>query len=89
MPSIAEQMVLPNSETADFSVSRFLLKPGRGYEESVATFQPYTDTKEPNGEARNAATKLWSGALQKKRRCYIYVNNRLEGNAPLTIDAIL
>lgn len=89
MPSIAEQMALPDSETAGFSVSRFLLKPGRSYAEAVNTFQPYTVTKEPNEEARTAAKNLLKGALQKRRRCYIYVNNRLEGNAPLTIGALL
>ena len=89
MPSIAEQIELTDSETADFSVSRFLLKPGRTYENAVTTFQPYSGTKEPDDEARKAAKKLLKQSLQKKRRCYIYVNNRLEGNAPLTIDAIL
>ncbi len=89
MPSIAEQLDLADSETADFSVSRFLLKPGRSYEEAVRTFDPYKSIQEPNEDARNAARKLVKGALQKKRRSYIYVNNRLEGNAPLTIDAIL
>jgi uncharacterized protein YecE (DUF72 family) len=89
MPSVGEQMILPESETADFSVSRFLLKPGVSYENAVKTYQPYTGTKEANPEARTAATNLVKQSLQKKRRCYIYVNNRLEGNAPLTIDAIL
>lgn len=28
-------------------------------------------------------------AREKNRRAYIFVNNRLEGNAPQTIEAIL
>jgi uncharacterized protein YecE (DUF72 family) len=89
MPPIAEQIELPECETAEFSVSRFLLKPGRIYEQAVNEFSPYTETKEVNEEARVAGKQLIKGALQKRRRCYIYVNNRLEGNAPLTIDAII
>jgi hypothetical protein len=33
--------------------------------------------------------KILQRSLIKKRKGYIYVNNRLEGNAVLTIDGIL
>ena len=89
MPSIAEQIAIKGSDTADFSVSRFLLKPGRSYEDSVKAFQPYTEIKEPNEEARTAAAKILQQSMVKKRRGYIYVNNRLEGCAPMTIDGFL
>ncbi len=89
MPSILEQLSMAGSETADFTVSRFLLKPGRSYADSVAAFEPYTEIKEPNDDARTAAKKILERSLVKKRRGYIYVNNRLEGNAPLTIDGFL
>jgi uncharacterized protein YecE (DUF72 family) len=89
MPSIGEQIAIEGCDTADFSVSRFLLKPGRSYEESVKAFQPYTEIKEPNEEARNAAATILQQSMVKKRRSYIYVNNRLEGCAPMTIDGFL
>ena len=89
MPSIAEQLAIEGSDTADFTVARFLLKPGRSYEESVKTFEPYRGIKEPNEEARTAAQKILEQSMVKKRRATIYVNNRLEGCAPLTIDAFL
>jgi len=89
MPPVSEQMELAGNETADFSVSRFLLKPGRSYADAVKGFQPYTGIKEPNENARIAANKLLQQSLLRKRRGYIYVNNRLEGCAPLTIDGIL
>lgn len=89
MPSVAEQMALEGIETADFSVSRFLLKPGRSYEASVKASQPYSEIREPNDEARGAMRKLLEGSLVRKRRCYIYVNNRLEGCAPTTIGNVL
>jgi uncharacterized protein YecE (DUF72 family) len=84
MPSVAEQMAMPDSETADFSVARFLLKPGRTYAEAVKKFEPYTEAQEPNEEARGAIA-----GLVKRRKGFIYVNNRLEGCAPRTISAAL
>jgi uncharacterized protein YecE (DUF72 family) len=89
MPSIAEQLVIDGSDTADFMVSRFLLKPGRTYEQAVETFQPYEKIQELNEEARAAAKTFLERLLQKGRHGYVYVNNRLEGNAPLTIEEIL
>ena len=89
MPSVAEQLALDGSETAEFSAARFLLTPGRTYEAAVTTFQPYRAILEPDGEARSAAERILQQAMQRKRRGYIYVNNRLEGCAPLTIEGFL
>jgi hypothetical protein len=41
MPPVAKQMAMPGSPTNPSLVAaRFLLKPGRRYEEAVKTFQP-------------------------------------------------
>ena len=49
MPPVGEQMALPGSRTnPNLLAARFLLKPGRKYEEAVKTFQPYDRVKEPN-----------------------------------------
>lgn len=92
MPSVGEQMALPGSVTSqDTAGARFLLKPGRVYEEAVKLFSPYEGTKEINSEAREAGFRLISGALQAKgrRKLFLYVNNRLEGNALETIRAMI
>ena len=89
MPPVSEQLAMEGNETADFSVSRFLLKPGRLYADAVKGFQPYTGIKEANEDARGAASKILNRSIQKRRRGYLYVNNRLEGCAPLTIEGIL
>ena len=53
MPSVGDQMALPGSRTnSDLVAARFLLKPGRRYEQAVKAFEPYDSIKEPNGEAR-------------------------------------
>ncbi|MGO8927058.1 MAG: hypothetical protein ACLQU3_09245 [Limisphaerales bacterium] len=69
----------------------FLLKPGRKYEQAVKAFEPYDSIKEENPEARVAGRALIAEgqAAGPKRRTFIYVNNRLEGNAISTIAAML
>lgn len=92
MPAISEQMALPGSRTnPELLAARFLLKPGRKYEEAVRNFQPYDKTREVNHEARAAGAALIKEgkAEAKKPKVFIFVNNRLEGNALETISAML
>jgi hypothetical protein len=56
MPSVGEQITLPGSRTnPELVAARFLLKPGRQYEEAVKAFEPYDRVKEENPDARAAA----------------------------------
>jgi hypothetical protein len=92
MPPVGEQMLLPGSRTnPELVAARFLLKPGRRYEDAVKAFQPYDKTQEVNEEARKAGAGLIveGERNEPRRKTYIYVNNRLEGNALETISAML
>lgn len=89
MPDIRVQMQLPEAITAGFTVVRALLRPGRPYEEAVATFAPYEQVRDPNPEARQALRDLIARARERNEPAYIFVNNRLEGSAPGTIEAIV
>ncbi|HEY2950934.1 MAG TPA: DUF72 domain-containing protein [Verrucomicrobiae bacterium] len=91
MPSVSEQMALAGSRTNPALVAaRFLLKPGRKYEDAVKAFQPYDQTREVNPQARQAGAALvMEGTQVPRRKTFIYVNNRLEGNALETIWAML
>jgi len=85
-------MALPGSRTnPDLVAARFLLKPGRKYEQAVKAFEPYDSIKEENPEARAAGRALIAEGIAAgpKRRTFIYVNNRLEGNAISTIAAMV
>ena len=85
-------MALPGSRTnPDLVAARFLLKPGRKDEQAVRAFEPYDSIREENPEARAAGRALIEEgkAAGPKRRTFIYVNNRLEGNAIATIDALV
>jgi hypothetical protein len=92
MPPVSEQLAVPGILTQPrLCAARFLLKPGRRYAEAVKTFQPYDRLQEPNPEARKAARSLIAQgkAANPDRKTFIYVNNRLEGNALETIAAML
>ncbi|MDZ7637818.1 MAG: DUF72 domain-containing protein [Bryobacterales bacterium] len=88
MPTLREQMAEEAAYTADFVVSRALLRRGRQYEQAVKSFEPYTRVQDPNPEARQALAQLGRRAELEKRIAYIFVNNRLEGNAPETMMAV-
>lgn len=90
MPPVGEQMALPGSRTnPKLCAARFLLKPGRKYKPAVKLFEPYTRVKEENPDARAAGRALIAEAKARKEEdAFIYVNNRLEGNALETIDAM-
>jgi hypothetical protein len=59
MPPVGEQRALPGSRTnPDLVAARFLLTPGRKYEQAVKAFEPYDTIKEENPEARAAGRAL-------------------------------
>ena len=89
MPPLSEQIQMPDVFTADFTVTRALLRRGRPYEEAVATFSPYKEIHDPDPGTRQALRDLIQRARQRHEPSYIFVNNRLEGNAPATIEAII
>jgi len=89
MPPLERQIELPGAFTADFTVVRALLRHGRMYEKAVEAFAPYEKIQDPNPEARQAMKTLIARAEASKQGAYMFVNNRLEGNAPSTIEAII
>ncbi len=74
--------------TADFTVVRALLKQGRGYKDALKTFEPYRLVQEPNNGARTGMVEIVEMARKRKTLAFLFVNNRLEGNAPGTIEEV-
>lgn len=89
MPELLIQAGIKDAWTADFTVTRALLRFGRPYEQAVEMFQPYEKVQEPNERAREGLRKIVQKSREEKKQSYIFVNNRLEGNAPGTIAAVL
>ncbi|MEO8097694.1 MAG: DUF72 domain-containing protein [Acidobacteriota bacterium] len=89
MPPLHEQIAMPGAFTADFVVARALLRAGRSYEEAVKQFEPYERVQDENAEAREALREVIQRMRKERKPAYIFVNNRLEGNAPETIQAVV
>jgi len=89
MPELRTQIAIPGSATADFGVCRGLLRQGRVYEEAVDAFAPYREVQDPNPEARDSMRVLIGRARENKQFLFLFVNNRLEGNAPTTILSLV
>jgi hypothetical protein len=45
--------------------------------------------QEPNPGARAALKELMERAARQRQLAFLFVNNRLEGNAPGTIEAVV
>jgi uncharacterized protein YecE (DUF72 family) len=89
MPELRHQIAIPGSATAGFGVCRALLRFGRVYEEAVDAFAPYREVQDPNPEARDSMRVLIGRARENKQFLFLFVNNRLEGNAPATILSLV
>ncbi|HEV3164676.1 MAG TPA: DUF72 domain-containing protein [Isosphaeraceae bacterium] len=89
MPTLGEQITIPDAFTADFTVVRALLRHGRTYEQAVKSLEPYQRVQEPDLSTRRALRRIVDRAVMVKKPAFLFVNNRLEGNAPETIEAVV
>src|SRR4029077_1950589 len=88
MPPLVEQHKLMESFTAPFTVLRLLTPLKISYEAAKKRAEPYTKIVGELPEMRRDTVELVRKAVAESRRAYVLVNNRLEGNAPLTVQAI-
>lgn len=88
MPPLVEQHNRMGSFTAPFTVLRLLTPLRMSYEQAKKRAEPYTKIVEEIPEMRRDTVELIRQAVREERRAYVLVNNRAEGNAPLTIQAL-
>ncbi|MEP6934430.1 MAG: DUF72 domain-containing protein, partial [Nitrospirota bacterium] len=89
MPPLADQHDRMGSFTAPFTVLRLLTPLKMTYEAAKKRAEPYTKIVGELPEMRRETVKLVTQAIGEKRQAYVLVNNRSEGNAPLTVQAIM
>ena len=89
MPSLADQHQRMESFTAPFTVLRLLTPLKISYEEAKKRAEPYNKIVGELPEMRRDTVDLVKKAMEEKRQAYVIVNNRTEGNAPLTIQALM
>jgi hypothetical protein len=51
-------------------------------------FSPYENVQDPSPSTRAAMEQVIQRARRKREPAYLFINNRLEGNAPVTLDAV-
>ncbi len=91
MPSLKKQMIAAANAgglSAPFYVTRILTPRGMSYQDAVKAFQPYDRVQRENQEMREDVVRLVQRAVSTARSAYIIVNNRAEGNSPMTLSAI-
>ncbi|MBK9948255.1 MAG: DUF72 domain-containing protein [Nitrospira sp.] len=89
MPPLREQHErMEQRFTAPFMVLRLLTPLKMSYEAAKKRAEPYTKIVEELPDMRRDTVELVKKAIGQKRKAYVLVNNRSEGNAPVTIQTL-
>lgn len=88
MPALVEQHRRLGGFTAPFTVVRLLTPLGITYEAAKKRAAPYDRLVDVLPEMRRETVSLVRSAVSEGRQAYVLVNNRAEGNAPRTIQAL-
>jgi uncharacterized protein YecE (DUF72 family) len=89
MPPLAEQHKRMETFTAPFTVLRLLTPLKISYEAAKTRAEPYDKIVGELPEMRRDTVELVKKAVVENRRAYVLVNNRAEGNAPITVEALV
>jgi uncharacterized protein YecE (DUF72 family) len=89
MPPLADQHKrLHETFTAPFTVLRLLTPLKMSYADAKKRASPYTKIVAELPEMRRDAVALIQQSIAQAKPAYVLVNNRSEGNAPMTIQAL-
>jgi uncharacterized protein YecE (DUF72 family) len=89
MPPLLEQHAKMQGFTAAFTVLRLLTPLKMSYEAAKKRAEPYTKIVSELPDMRRETVQIVRQAVRSEgRRAYVLVNNRAEGNAPLTEQAL-
>jgi uncharacterized protein YecE (DUF72 family) len=89
MPALsAQHAALERTLTAGFTIIRLLTPLGVSHADAVRRYAPYDRLVQPIPPMRTDTLALIDQAVAEQKSVYVLVNNRAEGNAPLTIQAL-
>lgn len=89
MPPLTEQhRRMQEHFTAPFTVIRLLTPLNMSHEAAVKRASPYNKIVGVLPQMRKETVTIIKQAVGENRRAYVLVNNRSEGNAPLTVQAL-
>jgi hypothetical protein len=88
MRPLSKQHTWMQGFTAAFTVLRLLTPLKMSYEAAKKRAEPYTKIVEELPQMRRETVHLVRQAVSESHHAYVLVNNRSEGNAPLTVEAL-
>lgn len=88
-PLAAQHATLGHRFTAPFVVARLLTPLGMSHADALKRASPYTKLVEPLPRMRTETVALIRQVVAEQRSIYVLANNRAEGNAPLTVQALV
>ncbi len=88
-PLLQQHKQMEERFTAPFTVIRLLTPLNMPYEVAKKRASPYNKIVGELPQMRKETVTLIKQAVGENRRAYVLVNNRLEGNAPLTVQALV
>lgn len=89
MPTIGRQLAIHRVFSAPFVVARLSLPPGRRYEDQREAFAPFDRIVAPDEGVRADVAALARACVERNKRLFLTVNNKVEGSSPLTIRALV
>jgi hypothetical protein len=75
--------------SAPFTVMRLFTPRDMAYHDAVKAYQPYHRLVRPLPDMRKDTIRLIDQAVEDHVRAHVLVNNRSEGSAPLTVQALV
>lgn len=88
MPSLGEQRAHQGGALSPTLLVRWMLHAGLRYEAARRRYAPFDRLVDPDPTSREAVTGLALEALQRGREVFVVANNKAEGSAPLTLEAL-
>lgn len=88
MPHPADQLATVPIDNAPFVLVRLLLRPGTRYDARKRAFAPFDRVREVDDVMRRGVVQLVNLATATGRPVFVLVNNKAEGSAPGTIQAL-
>jgi uncharacterized protein YecE (DUF72 family) len=88
MPPLGRQLESQGPELPETVVVRWMLHSGYQYEAARSRYAPFDRLVDPDPDSRDAVAALALDAARCGRDVFVIANNKAEGSAPLTLEAL-
>jgi len=85
LPALREQRALAGAGLDGPLIVRWMLHPGRVYDEARAAYAPFDRLREEDPAGRESVADLAAAHLARGHEVYVTINNKAEGSAPLSV----